>query len=104
MGLFFKKKPKESNEIDNFALKESLAQEIIDLLLVQGRDYRNREELRAEFGYLFLIEEHGFEALLRIFSRTNTFYFAIQENKITALDFNDELFVNTTKTFLSIHS
>lgn len=102
MGLF-SKQPKRTNETDNFALKEALAQEAIDLLLVQGRDYQNREELRAEFGYLFIVDEHGFEGLLRIFSRTSTFYFAVQENKIKALDFNDELFRITTQTFLNLY-
>lgn len=102
MGLF-SKKPRKSNEINNFALKESLAQEAIDRLLVKGRDYQERSELKAEYGYIFLIEEHGFEALFKIMSNVGTFYFAVQGEKIMALDFDEKLFRATSETFLSLH-
>lgn len=102
MGLF-SKKPRKSDEINNFALKESLAQEAIDRLLVKGRDYSERSELKAEYGYIFLIEDHGFEALFKVESSVRTFYFAVQGEKIMALDFDEELFRTTSETFLSLH-
>ncbi len=102
MGLF-KRKPRETNEKDNFALKEALAEEAIEKYLVMGKDYKSLSELRAEFGYVFIIEDHGFEALFKILSPRETFYFAAQGDRIAALDFDEQLFKSTTDAFLSLH-
>ncbi len=102
MGLF-KKKPRETNEKNNFALKEALAEEAIEKFLVMGRDYKSLLELRAEFGYIFIIEDHGYEALFKIISPRETFYFLAQGDRIAALDFDEKLFKSTTDAFLSFH-
>ncbi len=102
MGLF-KKKPRETNEKDNFALKEALAEEAIEKWLVKGRDYGSFSDLRAEFGYIFIIEDHGIEALFKISAPRGTFYFLAHGDMIAALDFDEQLFKSTVDAFLSFH-
>ncbi len=102
MGLF-KKKPRETNEKDNFALKEALAEEAIEKWLVKGRDYGSFSDLRAEYGYIFIIEEHGIEALFKISAPRGTYYFAVRGDRVVELDFDEKLFRRTADAFLSFH-
>lgn len=105
MGLFGKNnknKSAEKNEIDNKELKENLATAALGLLK-QGEDYSELSFTKCEFGYLFVIEEHGLEALFKITTDKGEFYFAAQRDSIIRLNFNEELFQTTTDTFLSLH-
>lgn len=104
MGLFKrkKKKPGEFNEIDNSSLKVELA-DIALQTLTEGEDYIDLDKTLCEFGYLFMIDDHGVESLFKLITDKGTFYFAAQKNKIMLLNFNDKLFKSTTKSFLRMH-
>lgn len=103
MGLFSrKKKNPEKNEINNKVLKENLANAAL-ATLKQGEDYQELAYTTCEFGYLFVIEGHGLEALFKIITDKGTFYFAAQEEKLLQLQFNEELFKTTTDKFLDLH-
>ncbi len=105
MGLFNrkKKKPAEFNEISNSSLKVELA-DIALQTLTEGEDYINLDKTLCEFGYLFMIDDHGVESLFKLITdKEKTFYFAAQKDSIMRLNFNEELFKSTTETFLSMH-
>ena len=104
MGLFnkMKKQNGEKNEINNKVLKERLANAALQML-TEGEDYDQLAYTMCEFGYLFEIDGHGLEALFKIKTDKDTFYFAAQKNSLLKLDLNEELFKGTTDTFLSLH-
>ena len=58
-------KAKESNEVNNKELKENIANTALSLL-EEGSDYVDLEYTTVQFGYLFDIEDHGLEALLKV--------------------------------------
>lgn len=90
MGLF-NKKPKEKNEIENKVLKENIANTAL-AQLSQGEDYESLAYTKVEFSYLFDIENHGIEALFKIITDKNTFYFAVQGPKLLRLTLTEELY------------
>lgn len=104
MGLFGRKKNQstEKNEINNRKLKENLANEALKTL-TKDKDYNQLAYTKCEFGYLFVIEGHGLEALFKITTDKGTFYFAAQKNQLLVLNINEERFQTTTETFLSLH-
>lgn len=69
----------------------------------EGEDYAELVGTMVQFGYLFDIDNHGIEALLKIETDMTTAYFAVQGEKIMRLNFTEELFQNTTETFLNLH-
>ena len=62
------KKPKEHNEIANKELKEQIADAALEMLEEQI-DYQDLINTKVVFGYLFDIEGHGIEALLKVNNR-----------------------------------
>lgn len=104
MGLFGKKKkqPSERNALDDRNLKMNLADSALGLL-VPGEDYGELANTKCEFGYLYVIEDHGIEALFKITTDKTTAYFAAQGDKLMRLNFNDELFQTTVEGFLDMH-
>ena len=92
----------ETNEINNSELKTNIANTAMQLL-VQGEDYDQLANTTCEFGYIFMIEGHGLEALLKITTDKKTCYFAAQKESLMRLNFNDALFKSTTEQFLSMH-
>ena len=108
MGLFDKLRKKKNitngkNEIDNRKLKEGLGASALSVL-EEGVDYDSLESTTIEFGYLFTFDKHGIEALFKIITDKETFYFACQQSAIIMLDFNEDLFRNTTEQFLELHN
>ncbi len=104
MGLFGKKrKPRESNEINNSELKIKLADTALGLL-AEGADFTELANTKCEFGYLFDIERHGIEALFKLVTDKTTAYFAAQGDRLMRLDFNEELFQTTVEGFLDMHN
>lgn len=105
MGLFKKNKKQNTqrNEINNKELKENLANTALQTL-TEGEDYSRLDNTMCEFGYLFVFDGHGIEALYKITTDKATFYFAAQKDSIIRLNFNEELFQTTTDTFLSLHN
>ncbi len=102
---FWKKKdnkPEERNEINNKNLKEVLANNALSCL-VKGVDYIDLAYTTVTFGYLFDIDNHGIEALFKVITDKDTFYFAAQVDKFMRLEFNEGLYQTTVDGFLSIH-
>ncbi len=102
MGLFFKKKAKEKNEIGNKQLKETLANTALQMLK-EEIEYDELLGTRCEFGYLFVIDGHGLEALFKITTDKGTFYFAAQQNSLMRLSIDEAYFEEATRVFLSLH-
>ena len=93
----------EKNEINNKELKERIADVAVSLL-EEGIDYTELAYTTVEFGYLFDIEDHGLEALLKVVTDKATAYFAVQGTSMMRLNFSDELFETTVAGFLDLHS
>ena len=93
---------KESNEINNKELKEKIADVAIGLL-EEGSDYNELAYTKVEFGYLFDIDDHGIEALLKVITDKTTAYFAVQGTSMMRLNFSDELFNTTVEGFMNFH-
>lgn len=93
---------KESNEINNKELKENIANVAIGLL-EEGSDYNELVYTKVEFGYLFDIDDHGIEALLKVITDKTTAYFAVQGTSMMRLNFSDELFNTTVEGFMNFH-
>ncbi len=92
----------ERNLIYNKQLKEKLANVALNIL-EQGEHYNELAYTTVEFGYLFDIEGHGLECLFKIITDVDTFYFAVQGEKLKFLNLSEELFQSTTETFLQLH-
>ena len=88
--------------IDNRDLKLKLADTALGLL-VQGEDYEELINTQVTFGYLFVIDGHGPEALYKLTTDKTVAYFAAQGDKLMRLNFNEELYNSTVEGFLSIH-
>lgn len=99
----FSYKNTNKNEINNKPLKENLANLALNILK-EGADYEDLAHTTCEFGYLFVIDGHGLEALFKITTDKGIFYFAAQKSKLLQLQFNEQLFKGTTDTFLKLHS
>ena len=104
---FFKKKrqveqPNERNEIANTELKEHIANAALSILQ-ENVDYDNLAYTKVEFGYLFDIDGHGIEALLKVITDRTTAYFAVQGEKLMRLNFSEALFQTTVDGFLDLH-
>lgn len=104
MGLFSRRKKnnKETNEIDNKQLKKQLCDSAIGTL-IEGEEYNNLKETVCQFGYLFLIKNHGLESLFKVNTDLGTFYFTAQGDSVMRVNFNEELFEETTDRFLTMH-
>ena len=96
-------KAKESNEINNKELKENIANSALSLL-EEGSDYIDLAYTTVQFGYLFDIDDHGLEALLKVITDKTTAYFAVQGTSMMRPNFSDELFETTVAGFLDLHS
>lgn len=96
-------KPTEHNEMENRELKGALANAALQML-AEGTDYKTLDGIRCQFGYLFLIDDHGLEALFKVETDRNTVYFAAQGDRILRLSINEALFKDLTSVFLELHA
>ena len=113
MGLFDKSRKQKGtpggtqagkrNEINNKELKEALANAALSSLK-QGEHYNDLSGLIVEFGYLFDIDEHGIEALFKVITDKDTFYFAAQKASVIRLNFDETSFNEFARDFLERHS
>ena len=104
MGLFSKARlAGESNEINNRELKETLANTALQMLQA-GVHYKTLDHTVCEFGYLFLIENHGLEALMKLTTDVDTYYFAAQGSSMLQLSCNETMFQGVSETFLQMHT
>ncbi len=92
----------ERNLMNNTGLKENIADTALSIL-EEGVDYHDLAYTTVTFGYLFDIDDHGLEVLFKIVTDVDTFYFAIQGQKMIRLDFTEELFETTVAGFFEFH-
>jgi len=90
------------NQIENKELKEAIGNAALSTL-TQGEHYESLSGLSVEFGYLFDIEGHGIEALLKVITDKGTYYFAAQKASVIRLDFDEGKYELAVETFLEIH-
>lgn len=102
---FFKKIfAKETNEIDNKKIKEFLGNSAIDML-AEGRDYQSLTGTTCVFGYIFLIKRTSqIEALFKVVTDVDVFYFAAQKGSLMRLNINEETYNNNVSIVLKLHS
>jgi len=106
MGIFEKvhkeRESKSTNEIGNRMLKTNIVNHAMSLL-EEGVDYDDLAYTTVDFGYLFLIENHGIEALFKITTDKDVLYFACQKESMLRVNLNEALFISTTEGFLDFH-
>lgn len=95
--------PTEHNEIENKELKEHLGNAALQML-AEGTDYKTLDGTCCQFGYLFLIDGHGLEALFKVETDLGTAYFAAQGDRLLRLSINEALFKNLTSAFPELHA
>lgn len=107
MGLFSKKENKieeNVNQINNKELKEQLADNAL-AFLVNSNELQPQEfsGIKAEFGYVLMIKDHGLEALFKIIKEEKIFYFAVQQETLKLLEITEEQFQSVTQHMLDLH-
>ena len=107
MGFFKRKdknaRPRETNEIENKELKERLADAALSLL-AQGKDFKELNHTKVEFGYLFNVENHGLESLFKVTTDKTTAYFQAKGEELMRLDLPEGLYQATVEQVLALHS
>lgn len=105
MGLFKKKKNSNTNQIDNRELKENLADTALSVLVnTQKITFDDFAGIKAEFGYLLMIENHGLEALFKIMRGDDVYYFAAQQDKLRLIEIDENQYKSTVDYMLSQHT
>ena len=92
----------EQNLINNNQEKEKFANMAINLLITNNiiSDYNG---ISCEYGYLYLIEGHGYEGLLKIKKMDKIYYFAVHGTNIEMLNLDENVFSFHVETFLNMH-
>ena len=92
----------EQNLINNNQEKEKFANMAINLLVSNNiiSDYNG---IGCEYGYLYLIEGHGYEGLFKIKKMDKIYYFAIQGTSIEMVNLDENGFSFHAETFLNMH-
>lgn len=105
MGLFKKKQKTDTNQIANTELKEKLADSALAVLInAQKITHENLAGIKAEFGYLLMIEDHGLEALFKIIQNDDVYYFAVQQDKLMMVNIIESQYEATVAHMLSQHT
>lgn len=91
MGLFGKKENKiiEKNLINDNKEKETIANFAIDFL-TKNSIINDLVGIQCEFGYIYYIDNHGYEALFKIKKNDSVYYFAFQGMGLLYLNSMDE--------------
>ena len=105
MGLFKKKKKSDTNQINNKELKENLADTALSVLVNKQKiTFDDFAGIKAEFGYLLMIENHGLEALFKIIKDNDVYYFAAQQDKLMLVTIDENQYKSTVDYMLSQHT
>lgn len=95
---------KNESQIDKKILEQNLADTALSLLVnkqeIVMEDINN---IKIEFGYLLMIENHGLEALFKVSKDINVYYFAAQKDNLTLLNFNEQQYKETVAYMLKQH-
>ena len=92
----------EQNLINNKEEKDRFANMAINLLISNNiiSDYNG---ISCEYGYLYLIEGHGYEGLFKIKKMDKIYYFAVQGTNIEMVNLDENGFSFHAETFLNMH-
>lgn len=92
----------EQNLINNKEEKDRFANMAINLLITNNiiSDYNG---ISCEYGYLYLIEGHGYEGLFKIKKMDKIYYFAVQGTNIEMVNLDENGFSFHAETFLNMH-
>ena len=92
----------EQNLINNNQEKEKFANMAINLLVSNNiiSDYNG---IGCEYGYLYLIEGHGYEGLFKIKKMDKIYYFKVQGTSIEMVNLDENLFELHKQSFLDMH-
>lgn len=92
----------EQDLINNKEEKEKFANMAINLLVSNNiiSDYNG---IGCEYGYLYLIDGHGYEGLFKIKKMDKIYYFAIQGTSIEMVNLDENLFELHKQSFLDMH-
>lgn len=105
MGFFKRKdksaRPRETNEIENKELKERLADAALSLL-ARGKDFKELNHTKVEFGYLFNVENHGLESLFKVTTDKTTAYFQAKGEELMRLELPEGLYQATVEQVLAL--
>ena len=72
-------------------------------LLVSNNIISDYNGIGCEYGYLYLIEGHGYEGLFKIKKMDKIYYFAIQGTSIEMVNLDENLFELHKQSFLDMH-
>ena len=105
MGLFRKKQKTDANQINNMELQEQLVNSALSVLVdMQKITPDDFADVEVEFGYLFMIEGHGLEALFKIEKNDDVYYFAAQQAELMLVDINEGQYDATVDRMVSQHA
>ena len=92
----------EQNLINNKEEKDRFANMAINLLITNNiiSDYNG---ISCEYGYLYLIEGHGYEGLFKIKKMDKIYYFAVQGTNIEMVNLDENGFSFHAEKFLNMH-
>ena len=92
------------NQINNKELRENLLDNafayLVNTNMIKKEDFAG---MKARFGYLLMVENHGIEALFKIMRDDKTFYFACQGDNLKILNINEEQFESVSLHMLDLY-
>lgn len=105
MGFFSEKNKSNTNQISNKELKETLADTALALLVnTQEITVDDFVGIKAEFGYLLMIKDHGLEGLFKIIKDDKIYYFAAQKEKLQLINIDENQYCSTIEYMLKQHA
>lgn len=100
----FNNKEQKVNQIENKELKDILLDNALAFLVnakeIETKDF---EGIKAQFGYLLMIENHGLEALFKLIHDEKIFYFAVQQQTLKLLNITEQQFESVTQHMVDLH-
>lgn len=95
---------KEVNQIENKELKDNILDNALAFLVnakeIETKDFKG---IKAQFGYLLMIENHGLEALFKLIKDDKVFYFAVQQQTLKLLNITEQQFESVTQHMLDMY-
>lgn len=95
---------KEVNQIENKELKDNILDNALAFLVnakeIETKDFKG---IKAQFGYLLMIENHGLEALFKLINDDKVFYFAVQQQTLKLLNITEQQFESVTQHMLDMY-
>ena len=100
----FNEGKEEVNQIENKELKDNILDNALAFLVnakeIETKDFKG---IKAQFGYLLMIENHGLEALFKLIKDDKVFYFAVQQQTLKLLNITEQQFESVTQHMLDMY-